>query len=178
MCHAGFGSMSIVPWLLLSFFYSEAVMAMAFPLFALAAFVSDPLAQYQEGKLLAAHLLLCTCLPDCMSIISTPAHQDTVTVFTFWYVGERVCLCDPNHMHILSIALQVWLSLVICRHDVHYPPSCCLVAAVASAGAAQGFKLNLGSVPIFYIAQRVTTYLIQQSEAVTAGCCAIITWMQ
>ena len=46
---AGFGSVATVPWLLFSFFHSEALMAMAFPLFALAACVSDPLAHYTQG---------------------------------------------------------------------------------------------------------------------------------
>ena len=47
---AGFGSVATVPWLLFSFFHSEALMAMAFPLFALTACVSDPLAHYNQGK--------------------------------------------------------------------------------------------------------------------------------
>ena len=69
---AGFGSVSTIPWLLFSFFHSEALMAMAFPLFALAACVSDPLAHYQKGSLLLLEMCHAEawCSVDCSSSLA------------------------------------------------------------------------------------------------------------
>lgn len=44
-----------------------------------------------------------------------------------------------------------------------------LAAAVANAEATHGRKMDLGTVPVFHAAQRMTTGLIQQFDSVLLG---------
>ena len=53
-----------------------------------------------------------------------------------------------------------------------------LLNAVAKSEAALGRQLALGSVPVFYMAQQVTTGLIQQFDTVLAGIRHMSVWLK
>lgn len=58
-----------------------------------------------------------------------------------------------------------------------YKPAWCF-NAVAKSEAAKGRQMNLGSVAVFYMAQQVTTGLIQQFDAVLAGFKYMSGWLK
>lgn len=53
-----------------------------------------------------------------------------------------------------------------------------LFLAVATAEASYGRKVGLYPLPIFHLAQKATTWLIQRSDAVVGSLGACIEWMQ
>lgn len=123
-------------------------MGMAFPLFVLMACESDPRAQFEQGK-------LCTCTYALVLIPTDLSLQLHTCILQL--------LCWTIHANVTEITITV----------LHVESPVTLVmycaVAVANAEAMQGRQMDLGTIPVFHTAQRITTGLIQKFDSVLVG---------